>query len=367
MPNVTFTPNMNLPEPVVGQDPGPEYANYANAGLTLIDQHNHSPGYGVLINPNGLNINSDLTFNSQNAIALRSARFTNQSAPLALVTDLNCVYSAGTGGDLYYNDGSGNQIQITASGAVRATISALVSGLNQASFVANQLVVLSNSSNNTPANIKGASVLLGNNVSNSNYLTLQPPNAMASNYSLTLPSLPSSTELLQIDNVGNITASGISPNALNPPGTITMYGGVSAPTGYLLCDGTSYLQSAYPALFAAIGTAYGSADGTHFNVPDMRGMFPRGVSGTSGNDPDASSRVVNGFGGNVGNNVGSQQSMATEAHAHTITTAFNSNGSDGFATSANNSGGLHSMSTGTYGSSSETRPINVYVNFIIKT
>ena len=33
-------------------------------------------------------------------------------------------------------------------------------------------------------------------------------------------------------------------------------------------------------LFTAIGTAYGTADGTHFNVPDFRGIFPRGVTGT---------------------------------------------------------------------------------------
>jgi microcystin-dependent protein len=50
------------------------------------------------------------------------------------------------------------------------------------------------------------------------------------------------------------------------------YGGASAPVGWVLCDGASYLQAgAMAALFAVIGTAYGSVDGTHFNVPDKRG------------------------------------------------------------------------------------------------
>lgn len=46
-------------------------------------------------------------------------------------------------------------------------------------------------------------------------------------------------------------------------------------------DGTSYLRTQYPALFAKIGTVYGSVDGTHFTVPDARGVFERGA-GTNG-------------------------------------------------------------------------------------
>ena len=34
-------------------------------------------------------------------------------------------------------------------------------------------------------------------------------------------------------------------------------------------------------LFAVIGTTFGSADGTHFNVPDMRGVFPKGAGATN--------------------------------------------------------------------------------------
>ena len=52
------------------------------------------------------------------------------------------------------------------------------------------------------------------------------------------------------------------------------------PTGYLLCDGSSISQSTYATLFAAMGgstgggKAFGST-GTNFNLPDLRGMFPK--------------------------------------------------------------------------------------------
>lgn len=67
---------------------------------------------------------------------------------------------------------------------------------------------------------------------------------------------------------------------VRPVGEVTMFGGASAPTGWLLCDGSSVSRTTYAKLFAAIGTTFGSADGSSFNVPDGRDLFPRGASGT---------------------------------------------------------------------------------------
>ncbi len=75
----------------------------------------------------------------------------------------------------------------------------------------------------------------------------------------------------------------LSPVNVTPSGTMTMYAGASAPAGWLLCDGTSYLRTTYPTLFTAISTTFGAVDGTHFSVPDMRGRAPIGVgTGTGG-------------------------------------------------------------------------------------
>lgn len=62
-----------------------------------------------------------------------------------------------------------------------------------------------------------------------------------------------------------------------PPGTVFQFAGSVAPTGYLFCDGSSQLRATYPDLFAAIGTTYGSADGTHFTLPDGRGRVVVGL------------------------------------------------------------------------------------------
>ena len=63
----------------------------------------------------------------------------------------------------------------------------------------------------------------------------------------------------------------------------------TAPIGWLVCDGTSYVTSAWPELFGAIGTTFGtgknSVGDTTFCVPDMRGQFIRGVDAGANVDP----------------------------------------------------------------------------------
>ena len=105
--------------------------------------------------------------------------------------------------------------------------------------------------------------------------------------------------------------------AFMPAGVILPFAGATAPSGYLLCDGSSLLRADYSGLFAVIGTAYGAVDGTHFNLPDMRGKFMRGTdnmgtaAGAAGQDPNATARASCTTGGNSGNSVGSCQGAAT--------------------------------------------------------
>ena len=47
-----------------------------------------------------------------------------------------------------------------------------------------------------------------------------------------------------------------------PSGSIIMYGVASAPTGWLVCDGTAVSRTTYAALYAAIGTTFGVGNGT---------------------------------------------------------------------------------------------------------
>lgn len=60
-------------------------------------------------------------------------------------------------------------------------------------------------------------------------------------------------------------------------GVILPYAGTSAPTGFLLCDGSAVSRTTYADLYAITGDAYGAGDGsTTFNVPDLRSSFPLG-------------------------------------------------------------------------------------------
>lgn len=64
----------------------------------------------------------------------------------------------------------------------------------------------------------------------------------------------------------------ITPS-LVPSGTILPYGGTTVPSGYLLCDGSAVSRTTYAALFAVIGTTYGSGDGsTTFNLPQIENL-----------------------------------------------------------------------------------------------
>ena len=207
MPNTT-SPNMSLILPTVGQEPSPTWAQDLNSSLTLIDQHNHATGNGVPVSPSGLNINADLPFMNNNAITLRSVRFTAQGAPLALVSDVGCLYESGV--DLYYNDGSGNQIRLTQSGSVVGS-SGTITGLTppaSASYSSVSGTFVFQSAVNTAANIDGASILIRDMTANSYAVTINAPSALAANYSLTLPAAnPGSTSFLTVSSTGNIAAS----------------------------------------------------------------------------------------------------------------------------------------------------------------
>lgn len=178
--------------------------------------------------------------------------------------------------------------------------------------------------------------------------------------------------------------SEVAHNAvLFPAGVIVPFAGEveNIPSGWLLCDGSVVSRAEYANLYNAIGVCWGIGDGsTTFNLPDLRGMFLRGVSGDSGNDADADSRIVlNDNGGNTGNQVGSYQGDAIR----NITGTFNCDSKNRGATGAfvqTATGSVKDSYSSTYNTlttyefnaenvvpvGSDNRPKNVYVNYIIK-
>ena len=178
---------------------------------------------------------------------------------------------------------------------------------------------------------------------------------------------------------------------LVPVAGVMPFAGASAPTGYLLCDGAAVSRTTYAALFAILGVTHGQGNGTTtFNVPNYQGRFLRGVDNSAGFDPDKTGRTAMATGGNTGNNVGSVQGHGFQTHTHTQ--ASHSHSVGGLANNgltigsstflmtnpgANSAQGTDSQTptinsaaasgTNSQTTANETRPVNAYVNYIIKT
>ena len=63
---------------------------------------------------------------------------------------------------------------------------------------------------------------------------------------------------------------------LYPSGSVMYFARTTAPDGWLKCNGAAVSRTTYAALFASIGTTWGAGNGsTTFNLPELRGEFPR--------------------------------------------------------------------------------------------
>jgi len=158
-----------------------------------------------------------------------------------------------------------------------------------------------------------------------------------------------------------------------PTGVISMWGTGTAPTGYLLCVGTAVSRSTYAALFAVIGTTFGSGDGsTTFNLPNYTNRMPYGTTlAATGGSADA---VV------VSHTHTATSTVTDPQHSHT--TAFGPRIGGGTSAASNSDGGYsplttNSVSTGitvattnaSAGVSGTNANLPPYlgINFIIKT
>jgi microcystin-dependent protein len=186
----------------------------------------------------------------------------------------------------------------------------------------------------------------------------------------------------------SVTSDKLAPGVLSgfiPTGTILPYAGTSAPTGFLLCNGSTVSRTTYADLYAVVGDSFGSGNGsTTFHLPDLKGRFLRGVDGGAGRDPDRLTRTAMNLGGNSGDQVGSVQDDAFQGHYHQFSGTFSVSDSaitpanyvqataastTSSSSTLNNQNYVNTPRTGLHGTArftNETRPQNANVNFIIK-
>ena len=99
-----------------------------------------------------------------------------------------------------------------------------------------------------------------------------------------------------------------------PVGAVIPFSGSSAPDGWLLCYGQTVSQSTYAALYAVIGSTYGSDSGGNFTLPDLRGRVVAGQDDMGGS---SANRLTDQSGGLDGDTLGDTGGAET----HTLTTA----------------------------------------------
>jgi microcystin-dependent protein len=144
------------------------------------------------------------------------------------------------------------------------------------------------------------------------------------------------------------------------------------PAGWMLCDGQPLLISEAKQLYDVIGTSHGAgydpASGVKskdFNLPDYRGRFLRGTDLDAGRDLDRAARTAAVTGANAGAAVGSVQEDAFQDHTHSIALHGN-NGLNGIGSFLSPMGNTSTGGADSGKRAPETRPKNVYVNYIIR-
>lgn len=180
----------------------------------------------------------------------------------------------------------------------------------------------------------------------------------------------SSTEIFAIEADGEIQAAQgrikDKTGYLAPVGSMMMYAGSSAPTGWLLCDGTAISRTTYSDLFSAISTTYGTGDGSStFNTPNMGGKGPMGYL--------SSNTAFDALAETSGEETHTLTESEMPSHTHTVVSRnpAHSSSTGGPGLEYENSGAWHSTGTQTSNSTGSGSAHNVLdpyvtVNFIIK-
>ena len=203
-----------------------------------------------------------------------------------------------------------------------------------------------------------------------------------------------SGEFLRTDGSGALSFGGVQGV---PAGSVFCMAVATVPSGYLECNGAAVSRTTYSALFAIIGTQYGTGNGSStFNLPDLRGEFVRGFDNGRGVDNGRS--IASGQGAqNSSHNHTASSSVTDPGHRHLPENyTANSNQSNGHTIAVNDRvignygggsgnglgplGNRHFMETETTGISVTTtvaldggndgqgsRPRNVAMMYVIKT
>ena len=233
------------------------------------------------------------------------------------------------------------------------------------------------------------------------FVALKAPSSVSANRTFTLPTTTGSVGQFLAVSSSNHSATNaelvFSTVQGVPSGSVFCMAVATVPSGYLECNGAAVSRTTYAALFAVIGTQYGTGNGSStFNLPDLRGEFVRGFD--NGRGVDNGRAIASGQGAqNSSHNHTATSSVTDPGHRHLPENySANSNQSNGHTIAVNDRiignygggsgnglgplGNRHFMETETTGISVTTtvaldggndgqgsRPRNVAMMYVIKT
>jgi len=236
------TANMGLTLPDVSVTPGPTWASQINSDLTLIDEHNHTSGFGAQVPVAGLDINDNLPLGG--LYGLDDAKFVTLSASSSGVTPDASLFRQS--GNLYYKNASGTAVRITNGSSVDAPSNGGFTGLvapAAAEYGSGTFELWQD--NTLGSEVAGAlscgPISLQQATAGAPVLTLTPSASMVSGYTFTFPSAPPGALSLL-----SISSSGVAGNVAPDNATVEISAGVLR-TKYVFqlsaSDTGSYSQS----------------------------------------------------------------------------------------------------------------------------
>lgn len=174
--------------------------------------------------------------------------------------------------------------------------------------------------------------------------------------------------IVYCDGIGFSTVGGASA----PVGTVMPTALSNAPVGWLLCYGQAISRASYASLFNAIGTTYGSGDGTTtFNLPDLRGRVVAGKDNMGGT---AAGRLTSAVAGSTLGASGGAQTHTLSAgempaHTHTLNNSYSDFTSEGIALNLGGGRGPSSYTTSSAGGGAAHNNVQptIILNYMIKT
>ena len=233
----TNTPNMGLTKPGVNTEPGPDWATQLNSSLDTLDVHDHSSGKGIKITPTGLNINSDLDIQDNDLLNVNHIRLSNTTG-----SGIDGVYQ--NGGNLYWRNNAGVDVQITAGNTINVGSLGTIGG-DYSTDPNNPLITFTTATGNydffkdtigspIAGGINCGDLTIFEEAAGTNGISIISPSSLAAAYTITLPSAQAASN----NSLISVSAAGAWNYTRDPTVDTIGFGAgtVSAPSFYRESD-----------------------------------------------------------------------------------------------------------------------------------